>query len=143
MSGDTTISHSPTRKAYSVSADLEKLGGRHSVASTPPEPGLHQPAVVRVRGCSHGLLLIVQHRTQHGAGCPSSRSANSSPVTRNRKGRVLLGEKSFLHACFVQHEKTSTLASYQPQRGQGPKKAQIGLLLSGSTRPKGKRSMDI
>lgn len=25
MSGDTTISHSPTRKAYSVSANLEKL----------------------------------------------------------------------------------------------------------------------
>lgn len=84
---------------------------KYSVASTLPEPGLLQPTVVRVVGYNHRLLLIVQHRTQHGAAWAKFLIRKCLSSDWKQEGTCFAREKSFLHACFVQHEKTRTLAS--------------------------------
>lgn len=52
-------------------------------------------------------------------------------------------KKAFSMLVLCSMKRSGLLYPNQPQRGKVPKKAQIGLLLSGSTSPKGKRSMDI
>lgn len=83
--------------------------------------------------------------------CPAQNSAwgvlnLQTPLQGLETGRDVFAsgkKKAFSMLVLCSMKRPGLLYPNQPQRGKVPKKAQIGLLLSGSTSPKGKRSMDI
>lgn len=85
---------------------------KRQAASIPLEPALsHQSTLVEILYYSHYLFLIVQDRTQHGDRMSWVLDPpNSFTAIEDKKEHVLL--ESFLHACFVQHEKIKTLESW-------------------------------